>query len=121
MTRFTSRAMKRSLHDLSVLFDDDKAFVIWVYRGIKLAQLNETLDDIVPGTEREIIPEGAGMGEGLHFYKIDGRYFITSAWYAGRMRMPAAPCTSGSTITAQVRPPSSASAASSAPPSGGAR
>jgi beta-xylosidase len=30
------------------------------------------------------------MGEGVHFYKIDGKYFIISAWYAGRMRMPAA-------------------------------
>jgi xylan 1,4-beta-xylosidase len=84
------RAMKRALHDLSVLFDDGKAYVIWGYRGIKLAQLNDTLDDIVPGTEREIIAENAGMGEGLHFYKIDGKYFITSAWYMGRMRMPAA-------------------------------
>jgi beta-xylosidase len=85
------RAMKRALHDLSVLFDDDgKAYAIWGYRSIKLAQLNEALDDIVPGTEREIIAESAGMGEGLHFYKIDGRYFIVSAWYAGRMRMPAA-------------------------------
>ena len=84
------RQMKRTLHDLSVLFDDGKAYVIWGYRGIRLAQLNEALDDIVPGTEREIIPEGAGMGEGVHFYKIDGKYFIISAWYAGRMRMPAA-------------------------------
>jgi xylan 1,4-beta-xylosidase len=84
------RAMKRALHDLSVLFDDGKAYVIWGYRGIKLAQLNDSLDDIVPGTEREIIAENAGMGEGLHFYKMDGKYFITSAWYMGRMRMPAA-------------------------------
>lgn len=84
------RSMKRSLHDLSVLFEDGKAYVVWGYRGIRLAQLNDALDDLVPGTEREIIPESAGMGEGLHFYKIDGQYFITSAWYAGRMRMPAA-------------------------------
>jgi xylan 1,4-beta-xylosidase len=85
------RAMKRSLHDISVLFDDDgKVYAIWGYRGIKLAQLNDSLDDLVPGTEREIIPESAGMGEGVHFYKIDGKYFIVSAWYAERMRMPAA-------------------------------
>jgi beta-xylosidase len=85
------RAMKRSLHDLSVLFDDDgKVYAVWGYRSIKFAQLNAALDDIVPGSEREIIPESAGMGEGLHFYKIDGKYFIVSAWYAERMRMPAA-------------------------------
>ena len=85
------RSMKRALHDLSVLFDDDgKVYVVWGYRALKLAQLNDALDDIVPGTEREIIPESAGMGEGAHFYKIDGKYFIVSAWYANRMRMPAA-------------------------------
>ncbi len=85
------RAMRRSLHDLSVLFDDDdKKYVIWGYRSIQFAELNDDLTDIVPGTQREIIPESAGMGEGLHFYKIDGKYFITSAWYDQRMRMPAA-------------------------------
>jgi len=30
------------------------------------------------------------MGEGLHLYKIGGRYYILSAWYEGRMRMPCA-------------------------------
>ncbi len=87
---WTHQSMKRTLHDLSVLFDGGKAYVIWGYRGIRFAQLTGDLLDIVPGTEREIIPPGAGMGEGLHFYKIDGKYFITSAWYEGRMRMPAA-------------------------------
>jgi xylan 1,4-beta-xylosidase len=84
-------AMKRALHDLSVLFDDDgKKYVVWGYRSIRFAELNDDLTDIVPGTEREIIPAEAGMGEGLHFYKIDGKYFIISAWYEQRMRMPAA-------------------------------
>ncbi len=85
------QSMRKSLHDLSVLFDDDgKAYAIWGYRSIQFAQLTADLTDIVPGTQREIIPKEAGMGEGLHFYKIDGKYFITSAWYDGRMRMPAA-------------------------------
>jgi xylan 1,4-beta-xylosidase len=82
--------MKRSLHDLSVLFDGGKAFAIWGYRSIQFAQLTDDLTDIVPGTQREIIAKEAGMGEGLHFYKIDGKYFITSAWYENVMRMPAA-------------------------------
>jgi len=84
------REMKRSLHDLSVLFDDGKVYAIWGYRSIQFAQLTEDLTDIVPGTQREIIAKEAGMGEGLHFYKIDGKYFITSAWYENVMRMPAA-------------------------------
>lgn len=84
-------SMKRSLHDLSVLFDDDgKAYAIWGYQSIQFAQLTDDLTDIVPGTQREIIAKDAGMGEGVHFYKIDGKYFIISAWYDQRMRMPAA-------------------------------
>lgn len=88
---WTHAAMKRSFHDLSVLFDDDgKTYVVWGHDEIRLARLNDELDDIVPGSEQVIIPRGSNMGEGSHFYKIDGKYFITSAWYQGRMRMPAA-------------------------------
>ena len=88
---WTQRAMKRSLHDLSVLFDDDgKAYVTWGYKGLRMAQLTPDLTDIVEGTERQIVPAEAGMGEGAHLYKIDGKYFIISAWWDGRMRMPAA-------------------------------
>jgi xylan 1,4-beta-xylosidase len=88
---WTRTEMKRSFHDLSVLFDDDgKVYVIWGYQEIRLAQLDPDLLDVVPGTERVIIEKPAGMGEGSHFYKIDGKYFITSAWYMGRMKMPCA-------------------------------
>ncbi len=88
---WTRTQMKRSFHDLSVLFDDDgKVYVIWGYQGINFAQLNDDLTDAVPGTERVIIQKDDGMGEGVHFYKIDGKYVITSAWFAGRMRMPCA-------------------------------
>ncbi len=88
---WTRTELKRSFHDLSVLFDTDgKVYVIWGYQGINFAQLNDELTDIVPGSERVIIPKDAGMGEGLHFYKIDRKYYITSAWFAGRMRMPCA-------------------------------
>ncbi|ACB74536.1 family 43 glycosylhydrolase [Opitutus terrae] len=88
---WTRTPMKRAFHDLSVLFDDDgKVYVIWGYQDVHFAQLDEALTDIVPGTEKIIIRKGAGLGEGLHWYKIDGRYYILSAWFEGRMRMPAA-------------------------------
>ena len=88
---WTRTAMKRSLHDLSVLFDDDgKVYVVWGYQGIHIAQLTEDFTDLVPGTEREMIPRPAGMGEGLHLYKIKGKYFLTSAWFLDVMRMPVA-------------------------------
>jgi beta-xylosidase len=88
---WTRKEMKRSMHDLSVLFDDDgKVYAIWGYREIRMVQLTDDLTDIVPGSERVIIPGQSQMGEGLHFYKLNGKYYILSAWFDGRMRMPAA-------------------------------
>ena len=85
---WSHREMKRGFHDLSVLFDDDgKNYVVWGYRDLHIAQLNDTLDDIVPGTEHAPFGPNAQIGEGSHFYKINGKYVITCAWYAGRMRM----------------------------------
>lgn len=87
---WTRTAMKRTLHDLSVLFNDDgKVYVVWGYQDIHLAQLDASLTDIVPGTEQIIIPKSDGMGEGSHFYKFGQTYFITSAEWNG-MRMAAA-------------------------------
>jgi len=88
---WTRTPMKRSFHDLSVLFDDDgKAYVVWGHQDMHLAQLTDDLTDIVPGTERALFTADAGMGEGAHFYKINGKYYIISAEYAGGFRMPAA-------------------------------
>jgi xylan 1,4-beta-xylosidase len=88
---WTRTPMKRSFHDLSILFDDDgKTYVVWGYREIHLAELNEDFTDIVPGSEKVIITSTQGMGEGLHLYKIKGKYILTSAWYLGEMRMPTA-------------------------------
>lgn len=83
-------AMKQSFHDLSVLFDDDgKAYIVWGYRDLHIAQLNDDLTDIVPGTEHTPFGPDSLIGEGSHFYKVNGKYIITSAWYDKRMRMAA--------------------------------
>jgi len=88
---WTHREMKRGLHDLSVLFDDDgKAYAVWGHQEMHVAQLTDDLSDIVPATEKVLFSKTAGMGEGAHFYKIDGKYYIISANYAGGFRMPAA-------------------------------
>ena len=88
---WTCTPMKRSFHDLSVLFDDDgKVYAVWGYRNIHIAQLNDDLTDMVPGTERELFPPDSLMGEGSHFYKINGKYYIISAWWDHHMRMAAA-------------------------------
>lgn len=88
---WTHREMKRGLHDLSVLFDDDgKTYVVWGYRDLHIAQLTDDLTDIVPGTEQTPFGPRALIGEGAHFYKFDGKYYIISAWYDGGFRMPCA-------------------------------
>ncbi len=86
---WTHSELGSSLHDLSVLFDDDgRIYVVWGYDAIMFAELKPDLSDIIPETRRVLIPAGSGMGEGSHFYRIGGRYYIISANYApvGRMQ-----------------------------------
>lgn len=79
---WTHKELGSSLHDLSVLFDDDgKVYVVWGYNGLQFAEMKSDLSDIKPETQRTLIEKGSGMGEGAHFYKIDGRYYIISANY----------------------------------------
>jgi xylan 1,4-beta-xylosidase len=86
---WTHTELSSSLHDLSVLFDDDgKVYVVWNYDQVMFAQLKPDLSDIIPGTKQTLISAGNGMGEGHHFYKIGGKYYIISANFApvGRMQ-----------------------------------
>ena len=68
------------MHDLSVLFDDDgKIYAVYGARTIRIVELNRDLTALVPGTDRVLIEPALGMGEGSHFYKIKGKYYIVSA------------------------------------------
>ena len=79
---WTHLKMKKSFHDVSVLFDDDgKNYVVWGYEEIHMAELTDDLLDIKTGTEMIIVPKGSGAGEGCHFYKINGKYYITNTNY----------------------------------------
>jgi xylan 1,4-beta-xylosidase len=72
--------IQQGLHDLSVLFDDDgKIYAVYGAREIHIVELNQDLTDIVPGTDRVLIERSLGMGEGSHFYKLKGKYYIVSA------------------------------------------
>jgi xylan 1,4-beta-xylosidase len=72
--RWEHYEMKKGFHDLSVFFDDDgRSYVCWGCRDVQLAQLNDSLTDIIPGTQQTITHEG---GEGSHMYKINGKYYI---------------------------------------------
>ena len=68
-----------SFHDLSILFDGDKVYAIHGHQEIHMVELNAALTEVVPDSGRVIIQEGSGMGEGVHFYKFHGKYYILSA------------------------------------------
>ncbi len=72
--------IEKGLHDLSVLFDDDgKIYAIYGARTIRIVELNPELTGLVPGTDRVLIGPELAMGEGSHFYKLNGKYYIVSA------------------------------------------
>ena len=72
--------IEQGLHDLSVLFDDNgKVYAVYGARTIRIVELNQDLTAVVPGTDRVLIESNLGMGEGSHFYKINGKYYIVSA------------------------------------------
>jgi beta-xylosidase len=88
---WTHRSLQGPAHDVSVLFDDDgRIYAVHGYDEVKLIEMKPDLSGFIEGSERTIIPAGNAMGEGHHFYKIDGRYFIISANYSPVGRMTAA-------------------------------
>ena len=88
---WTHRSLEGPAHDVSVLFDDDgRIYAVHGYDEVKLIEMKPDLSGFIDGSERTIIPAGNAMGEGHHFYKIDGRYYIISANYSPVGRMTAA-------------------------------
>ena len=74
--------MQGNIYDLSVLFDDDgKIYAVHKYGEVHCTELKPDMSGPVEGTDRIIIPEGNGIGEGHHIYKIDGMYYLISTDY----------------------------------------
>ena len=74
--------MQGNIYDLSVLFDDDgKIYAIHKYGEVHCTELKPDMSGPVEGTDRVIIPEGSGIGEGHHMYKINGMYYLISTDY----------------------------------------
>ena len=99
------RLITPGIHDLSVLFDDDgRIYAIYNYGEVRLVEFKPDLSGFVEGSERVIIPRGSAMGEGHHFYKIGGKYYIVSADYAptGRMQCARADRVEGPYETATI-------------------
>lgn len=96
------------IYDLSVLFDDDgKIYAVYGYNEVHLIEMKPDFSGFVEESEKIIIPAGNAMGEGHHFYKIDGKYYIISANYSpvGRMQCARADCPEGpyETVTISMR------------------
>ncbi len=87
--KWEHKNMGGKIYDLGILFDDDdRIYAVHSYDEVILVELKPDFSGVVEGSERVIIPKGSGMGEGHHFYKINGKYYIISADYApvGRMQ-----------------------------------
>lgn len=74
--------MLGNIYDLSVLFDDDgKIYAIHGYGEVHCTELKPDMSGPKEETNRVIIPEGSGVGEGHHMYKINGMYYLVSTDY----------------------------------------
>lgn len=72
------------LHDASMLFDDDgRVYLVYGARHIRIVEFNKDLTGIDPaGLDVEVIPaDPPGLLEGAHFYKFDGKYYLTLIWW----------------------------------------
>lgn len=81
-------------HDLSLLFDDDKVFMVSGNTNIRLIELNDDLSGPKEGGIDKIIISDKSeriLGyEGSHFYKINGKYYVFLIhWPKGGMRSEA--------------------------------
>ena len=80
---WTHHNMQGNIYDLGVLFDDDgKVYAIHKYGEVHCTELKPDMSGPVEGTDRVIIPDGNGIGEGHHIYKIDGMYYLISTDYS---------------------------------------
>lgn len=81
-------SMGGRIYDLGILFDEDKIYAVHGYDEVRLIEIKPDFSGYVEGSDRVIIPKGNAMGEGHHFYKIEGKYYIISADFApvGRMQ-----------------------------------
>ena len=72
--------IKGFYHDLSLLFDNGKAYVVYGNTDIHVTELNEDLTGPKEGGLDRVIVDDSGnpmLGlEGSHIYKIDGKYYL---------------------------------------------
>ena len=81
-------------HDMSILFEGDRVFMVYGAGEIKLIELTSDATAIKPGGIAKTIIKnadptgGTGLAEGAHIYKLNGMYYIfIIAWPKGRRRI----------------------------------
>ena len=76
--------LDRYYHDASMLFDDDgRIYLVYGSGHVRIIELREDLSGVKDdGLNVEIISgEPKGLLEGAHFYKFNGKYYITFIWW----------------------------------------
>ncbi len=72
--------IKGFYHDLSLLFDEGKAYLVYGNTDIHLTELNEEMTGPAAGGLDRVIADDSGnpmLGlEGSHIYRIGGRYYL---------------------------------------------
>lgn len=84
---WTKKVIEGFYHDNSLLFDEDKIYIVYGNREIYLRELDADFN--LKGEEKLLIrDESKGLGyEGAHIYKIKDRYYIFLIhWPEGHMR-----------------------------------
>ena len=84
---WTKKVIEGFYHDNSLLFDENKIYIVYGNREIYLRELDADFN--LKGEEKLLIRDGSeGLGyEGAHIYKIKGRYYIFLIhWPKGHMR-----------------------------------
>lgn len=92
-------SFRPSMHDHSLFFDDDgKVYMLYGAGKLRLAELNDDLSDVKPGTDQVVIEnatqpsvvEGKRGGlpaEGSQLFKVNGKYYLFNiSWPPGGMR-----------------------------------
>ncbi|MDZ7261521.1 MAG: glycoside hydrolase 43 family protein, partial [candidate division KSB1 bacterium] len=93
---WSSYTLSMVCHDPSLLFDNDRVYLVYGIDDIKIIELNSEVTAIKPGgLNRVLIPKASQIAgsdfyvkaEGSHIHKIDGRYYVfLISWPAGSMR-----------------------------------
>mgnify|MGYP003110342999 CR=1 FL=1 len=84
-----------SLHDNTLIFEDDKIYLVWGAGEIRIVELKQDLSGVVEGTEQVLIenataPTGDNImlpAEGSQMYKAKGKYYLFNiSWPQDGMR-----------------------------------